>query len=38
MNLFAKFQEAHPYAEFMARHGTPAYGARWMSACSSRSK
>jgi hypothetical protein len=29
MNLFAKFQEALPYAEFMARHGTPAYGARW---------
>jgi hypothetical protein len=29
MNLFAKFQEALPYAEFMARHGTPAYDARW---------
>jgi thiol-disulfide isomerase/thioredoxin len=29
MNLFAKFAEALPYTEFMARHGTPAYDAKW---------
>jgi thiol-disulfide isomerase/thioredoxin len=29
MSLFAKFQGALPYAEFMARHGTPAYDASW---------
>jgi hypothetical protein len=29
MSLFDKFNQALPYAEFMARHGTPAYDARW---------
>jgi thiol-disulfide isomerase/thioredoxin len=29
MNLFAKFSEALPYRDFLARHGTPAYEARW---------
>jgi len=29
MYLFDKFSQALPYAEFMARHGTPAYDARW---------
>ena len=29
MNLFDKFAQALPYAEFMARHGNPGYDARW---------
>jgi thiol-disulfide isomerase/thioredoxin len=29
MPLFDTFAVALPYAEFMARHGTPAYDARW---------
>jgi thiol-disulfide isomerase/thioredoxin len=29
MSLFDKFSDALPYAEFMARYGTPAYDARW---------
>src|SRR5215470_1135147 len=29
MNLFEKFALALPYAEFLARHGSPAYDARW---------
>jgi thiol-disulfide isomerase/thioredoxin len=29
MPLFDKFAAALPYAEFMARHGSPAYDARW---------
>jgi hypothetical protein len=29
MPLFAKFGQALPYPEFMARHGTAAYDARW---------
>src|SRR5437868_5033577 len=29
MQLFDKFAEALPYADFMARHGSPAYADRW---------
>lgn len=29
MQLFDKFSEALPYAEFMARFGTPAFDAKW---------
>jgi thiol-disulfide isomerase/thioredoxin len=29
MQLFAKFAQALPYAEFMARYGNAAYDARW---------
>jgi thiol-disulfide isomerase/thioredoxin len=29
MKLFEKFSEALPYAEFMARFGTPAHDAKW---------
>ena len=29
MPLFAKFSDALPYTEFMARFGTPVYDAKW---------
>ena len=31
MNLFAKFMEALPYAEFMSQFGSPTYDAKWRS-------